>query len=94
MTPAQDLARAREQEAQDLADIAELKRTVAWERYWLRRLKMKREGFALKFKNDPMTHEEREVMRQRVLLMEEIEKILDTDQGSIRASTPHVSTSQ
>ncbi len=88
MTPALEAARAREQEAQDLADIAELKRTVAWERYWLRRLRMKREGFAQKFKNDPMSHEEREVMRQRILLMEEIEKILDIDQGSIRATSP------
>lgn len=86
MTPAQDAARAREQEAQDLADIAELKRTTGWDRYWMRRLQTKRQRFEKSFKDDPMTHEEREVMRQRILLMEEIEKILAVDEGTIKNS--------
>lgn len=84
MTPAQHAARSREQEAQDLADIAELKRTQAWERYWMRRLRMKRGGFELSFKTDKMSYEDREVMRQRILLMEEIEKLLATDEGTIK----------
>lgn len=83
MTPAQDAARQREQEAQDLADIAELGRTQGFTRYYLRRLKAKRETFEKAFKYDTMKKSAREIMRQRILLIEEIEKMPAVDKGSI-----------
>lgn len=98
MTPAEqsafDSARARRQEAQDLADIAELGRTQGFNRYYVRRLKAKRETLEKSFKYDAMSHEARENVRQKILVIEEIEKMPATDSGSIKAAEPRNARSQ
>lgn len=80
-----DAARAKQQEAEDLADIAELKRTVGFERYWMRHLRLKIKKLATALKDDPMTHEEREITRQKLLFAEELEKMMRVHEGSIKS---------
>jgi len=57
---------SRELANRDLADIKELRATAAFERYWMRRIKQKKEAYDKAFHEDQMSHEEREVHRRLV----------------------------
>ncbi len=79
---------AAERNRQDLEDIVSLKNSDAFNRYWLRRLKQKRENAEREFKYEPaskITKERREELRQVMLALEELEKMMDVDQGNIKA---------
>ena len=67
--------RTREAAAQMLADITALQREPAFERYWLKRLRQKHETIDLRFRRDDpseCSHEDREALRQLLLLIEEL----------------------
>lgn len=80
--------KARQQAAEDLADIAELKRTVSFSRYWLRHLAKRKNELAAAFKNDPpakCSPEERETLRRLLLFCEELEAMPDQHAASAAA---------
>lgn len=78
---------AIERDRRDLEDIVELKRSEPFKRYFLRRITQKKVEAekTLKYENK-LTHEQREISRVAFLLLEEIEKMLETDEGQIKAT--------
>lgn len=68
--PSRDVT--RERAAKDLSAIAELRRSDAFNDYFMRRLKDKIERNWKSHKYDDMTPEKREALRQQTLAFEEI----------------------
>ncbi len=69
----------------DLIDIRALKRNEAFQRYWMRRLRQKKDEALRALAHDTMDHEKREATRQVYLTYLELEKIIDRDEGSLIA---------
>lgn len=84
---------SRELANRDLADIRSLKESEAFQRYWLRRLKTKREAAFNKFlKDDQMGLEERETFRQIVLCYDDLLGMMDRDDATSRREVTQVSS--
>ncbi len=90
------IAVTRERAAQDLSDINELKHSVAFNRYFLRRLKAKREEILRRFIREPSDEcppMKREGYRAQILLIDEIAVMGSADEQGARStldSTPGV----
>jgi hypothetical protein len=81
MTDAENKSISKELAARDLADIAALRKEPAFERYFLRRLKVKRAQLDETFRtDDKLTHEQREVHRKLVLEYDEILSMMAKDE--------------
>jgi len=73
----------KEQAHQDLADIVALRDLPAFNRYFIRRLQMKREAVRVAFENDPpekCSHEEREIRRRILKTYDELLVMMQQDQ--------------
>lgn len=73
-----DAELARRQASEDMVDIAELRNTQAFQRYWMRQLRTKRETFLASMLNDPpsvVDKEEREVLRRLIRFCDELERM-------------------
>lgn len=79
---------ARELDLRDLGDIAALKRYEPFERYWLRCVRQKREAKHDDFLHAKVTKDEREELRQQVLLLDEILDMPNAHEASIRRTLP------
>lgn len=78
---------AAERARQDLEDIMSLKNSDAFNRYFLRRLTQKRAEIERKFKYEPpekVDKNQREELRQTMLALEDLEKMMSVDEGNIR----------
>lgn len=64
----------------DLIDIRALRRNEAFGRYWMRRLRQKKDEADRSLKHDPLAHEAREIVRQRYLAYLDLEQIMDQDE--------------
>lgn len=80
---------AHELALRDLGDISALKRFEPFERYWLRCLRQKREAKHEDFLHLKCTKDEREELRQQVLLMDEILAMPADHEASIRRTLPN-----
>ncbi len=69
----------------DLIDIRALKRNESFNRYWMRRLRQKKDEALRALVHDEMSPEKRETTRQLHLAYLELEKIIDRDEGSLIA---------
>lgn len=67
-----DLNAMRKQAEQDLGDIATLRKSEAFNRYFIRHLNLRHARYGKAFKYDEVTHERREVLRCLVNELEEI----------------------
>lgn len=88
---------ARERQLQDLEDIRELKKNSAFTRYWLRRLTQKRAEIERRFKYDPpekVSKDQREELRQAMIALEDLEKMMAVDEGNIRGAISVGATAQ
>ena len=73
---------------QDLEDISTLKRTDAFERYWLRRLRSKQAALEERFRNDPpekCSKDQREEIRLQIVLIDELMAMMKRDEASAKA---------
>lgn len=87
MTDAESKAKSRQLAAEDLEDIASLRRDPHFNRYWLRRLAQKREQVRVSFENDPpasCSHEEREIRRRILKAYDELTEMMASDEASAR----------
>lgn len=90
MTPT-DTTVSKEKARADLEDIGTLKNTDAFERYWLRRLKQKRDAVEKSFKEDPPSKvdaTERECLRRILGIYNELLGMCAVDEGNIRRDMP------
>lgn len=71
----------REAARRDVQDIRALTGSESFNRYYLRRLRQKQEEVEKAFKYDDMPAEQREVLRQRLLFIEEILKMPAKDEA-------------
>jgi hypothetical protein len=74
---------SRELAARDLQDITELAKSPAFERYWLRRIRQKRDAIKKRFEDDPpdkCDKDEREVIRRILKEYEELLRMPATDE--------------
>ncbi len=79
----EDQARAREQAAHDLADIAALRSSLPFNRYFLPRLERQRDKLADAVLNSSVAAPDREGLRQRYqLINDEILRWMGTDEAS------------
>lgn len=89
MTPSPDgNDEARARASQDLVDIAALQKFEAFNRYFLPRLKRKREELRVKFEDDPPDkcgHEEREIRRRILKTYDEIFRVMAEDAKAAQA---------
>lgn len=79
------LERAR----RDIEDIGVLRKTEAFSRYWLRRLKQKRDDTEKSFKFAPVaecTPARREELRQLLLVFEELLGMMEADDSAARTT--------
>ena len=77
---------SRELAARDLQDIAELGKSPAFERYWLRRMRQKRDAIKSRFEDDPPSKcdkDEREILRR---ILKEYDELLGMPATDGRAS--------
>lgn len=81
MMPLPDPARL-ERVRKDLEHIRQLRQSDAWSLYFTRRLAAKREIMLNEFLNDSMTAEAREALRQRILFLDEITSLPESDERS------------
>lgn len=91
MTDAEAKIKARQQAAEDLEDIAALKRPGPFERYWLRHLRLKREAIKKAFEDDApekCSHEEREIRRRILKSYDELLGMMASHEVSARAVAP------
>lgn len=79
--PLPDPARL-ERVRKDLEHIRQLRQSDAWSLYFTRRLAAKREIMLNEFLNDSMTAEAREALRQRILFLDEITSLPESDERS------------
>jgi hypothetical protein len=80
---------AQERALLDLQDIAALRTSEPFNRYWRRRIKAKGDALMASFRNDPVTkvsHEQREILRQKLLFIEELEKMMSEDEASAQTT--------
>ncbi len=75
---------SRERDRKDQEDIRTLRNTVAFDRFFMRRIGEKKQTVEKAFRHDPMTHEQREIKRQILDLYEEIEGLLASDESTIQ----------
>ncbi len=75
---------SRELAIRDLADITELRRTEAFDRFFLRRLREMRDRLQKSFEEDAMAPEQREATRQLLKQLKEIIALPDRDEATIR----------
>lgn len=80
---------AHELNLRDLGDISALKRFEPFERYWMRCLRQKREAKHEDFLHGKVTKDEREELRQQVLLLDEILAMPADHEASIRRELPN-----
>lgn len=89
----------RQQAAQDEADIIALEKFEPFQRYWNRRLRQKYEQLVEDLKHGEMGGVERENVRQKMLLLEDImgmsrsdriaaSRVVDDLQGAVQAVQP------
>lgn len=79
--------KVRRQAAEDLSDISELQRSQGFNRYWLRRLRQKRDAVDRQMKYDPpekCSKDEREVLRRISLAYEELLALPANDEGAAK----------
>lgn len=81
---ANDALVAAERARQDLEDIVSLKNSDAFNRYWMRRLTQKRAEVERQFKYEKVDKHRREELRQTMLALEELEKMMAVDEGNIK----------
>ncbi len=74
--------KSREQAARDLQDIAILHRSDEFNRYYLRRMAEKRKTFADAFLTAECSHEKREILRQMILLFDELGRMMKEDEAA------------
>lgn len=74
------------QARRDLQDIMDLRKHVPFQRYFMRRLKERRDDLFKQFRYEPATLEEREILRRSLDEVENLEKLLDTDESNIKTS--------
>lgn len=79
---------SRELDLRDLGDIAALKRFEPFERYWLRCLRQKRDAKNEDFLHLECTKDQREEIRQQLLLLDEILDMPAKHEASIRQTLP------
>jgi hypothetical protein len=80
-----------ERALKDLAHIKELRESTAFNDYWLRRLKMKREEMWGHLLNDPpevLNKDKREELRQVILFCDEVLKMPESDEIGCRRLLP------
>lgn len=88
-----DQSVSRELAHRDLADIRSLKESGAFERYFVRRVKKKRDDALQKLvSDDSLSHEQREVTRTQVKLYNELLSMLDLDESSCQRMIQSSST--
>jgi transposase len=83
MTPESEAA--RKQASEDLVDIAALRQSTPFTRYWVRRLKSKRASLAKSFEDDPpakVDAAEREILRRMIKFCDELERMPAQDAAS------------
>lgn len=76
MSPESELA--RRQASEDLVDIAALKQSTAFTRYWLRQLRSRRDALLVSLVEDPPSKvdaAEREIIRRLIKQLNELEKM-------------------
>jgi hypothetical protein len=83
MTPDANALR-RESAQRDLEDIMNLKKSEPFQRYWMRRLKQRRDALAEEQLRGKLTIEEREQKRAIVNEYDEIAKWLAVDESTAR----------
>ena len=79
LTPEQERQKTIDLHANDLKDIDALRKTEGFGRYFLRRVRQKRDAADVEFRDlecDPL---KREGLRQKVKTYDEILKMMDTD---------------
>ncbi len=89
MSEAEEREKARQQAGQDLVDIAALKKSEPFNRYWLRFLAQKKEQLREKFTDEPpekCSHEEREIRRRLLKFCEELEGMMAQHEAVCRAT--------
>ena len=87
MTEAEYHDKAIRQANEDLRDIGELKDSEPFNRYWLRRLKAKRDTMHNSFLNDPpssVDKDEREHLRRIMLFCNELLAMMEQDASSAK----------
>lgn len=87
---------SKELAIRDLSDIADLKRSESFNRYFIRRLQQKHDTVKNKFENDPpqvTDKDEREVLRRMMHAYRELIGMMDTDEASIRHNFANVTGS-
>src|SRR3954468_15991023 len=85
----QDISKqvSKELALRDLGDIADLRKSDGFNRYFLRRLNQKRNEVEKKFRYDsavPVDKEDREILRRLMLAYEELVWLLDVDESSAK----------
>lgn len=75
---------AKQRASQDLEWIRMLRQQPGWDGWWLRRLKQKADTEAAEMKSGE-TLEKRELARQRLLFLEEIIRMPQTDEQACRS---------
>ena len=76
MTPESELA--RRQASEDLVDIAALRQSTTFNRYWIRQMRARREKLLHSLLNDPPSKVdslEREVIRRLINQLDDLEKM-------------------
>jgi hypothetical protein len=82
-----DVRQSVELARRDLEDITDLRGSVSFDRYFLRRLRMKRAALDDRFHNDPpekCDKDEREVLRRLVAEYDELLSMFDADERACR----------
>ncbi len=69
----------------DLGDITELRRTEAFNRFFLRRLGQMRDKLQTSYENDEMSPIDREATRKLLKQLKEIIALPDADEATIRS---------
>ncbi len=76
---------SREIAIRDLADIADLRRSDAFNRFFLRRVGEMRDKLQKSFEEDMMDKDQREATRQLLKQVKEIIALPDRDEATIRS---------
>jgi hypothetical protein len=79
---------SKELAIRDLSDIADLRRSESFNRYFIRRLQQKHDATRKSFEDDPpevTDKDEREVLRRLMKAYRELLGMMDADEASIRS---------
>ncbi len=77
---------SRERDLRDLNDIHALRQADAFNRFFMRRIGEKKSKIEKSFRYDKMCCDEREILRQKLDVFEEIEKLLASDESVIQSN--------